>query len=200
MGNEKTGKTTLAIELIKLVNKKRGRRNRRLAKVDAAALNRKGFRYALNKLIGSDLIIENAHTLGKMTLSEIIDVSGMFTDDMLIVLEGETEGIASSSRVQQVFNRVVRIKEYDIKEWVEYGKKYAMDKGYGIDELANLAFYKAIDDFFGANKGIGQKDVENIIDNAISKSGRLGRKVKGIFESKTDGDGLKILQESDFNI
>jgi hypothetical protein len=150
------------------------------------------------------LIIENAHTLGKMTLSEIIDVSGMFTDDMLIVLEGETEGmeelIASSSRVQQVFNRVVRIKEYDIKEWVEYGKKYAMDKGYGIDELANLAFYKAIDDFFGANKGIGQKDVENIIDNAISKSGRLGRKVKGIFESKTDGDGLKILQESDFNI
>ena len=76
----------------------------------------------------------------------------------------------------------------------------AMDKGYGIDELANLAFYKAIDDFFGANKGIGQKDVENIIDNAISKSGRLGRKVKGIFESKTDGDGLKILQESDFNI
>ena len=194
----------MAIELIKLVNKKRGRRNRRLAKVDAAALNRKGFRYALNKLIGSDLIIENAHTLGKMTLSEIIDVSGMFTDDMLIVLEGETEGmeelIASSSRVQQVFNRVVRIKEYDIKEWVEYGKKYAMDKGYGIDELANLAFYKAIDDFFGANKGIGQKDVENIIDNAISKSGRLGRKVKGIFESKTDGDGLKILQESDFNI
>lgn len=204
MGNEKTGKTTLAIELIKLVNKKRGRRNRRLAKVDAAALNRKGFRYALNKLIGSDLIIENAHTLGKMTLSEIIDVSGMFTDDMLIVLEGETEGmeelIASSPRMQQVFNRVVRIKEYDIKEWVEYGKKYAMDKGYGIDELANLAFYKAIDDFFGANKGIGQKDVENIIDSAIGKSGRLGRKVKGIFGSKTDDDGLKILQESDFNI
>lgn len=204
MGNEKTGKTTLAIELVKLVNKKRGRRNRKLAKVDAASLNRKGFRYALTKLIGSDLIVENAHTLGKMTLSEIVDVSGMFTDDMLIVLEGQTEGmealLQTSPRAGQVFNRVIRIKEYDIKEWVEYGKQYAIQQGYTVDELANLAFYKAIDDFFGVNKGIGQKDVEDIIDNAIAKSGRIGRKVKNIFGSKTDDEGLTLLQESDFNI
>lgn len=79
-------------------------------------------------------------------------------------------------------------------------KNMPWTRAMALMKLANLAFYKAIDDFFGANKGIGQKDVENIIDNAISKSGRLGRKVKGIFESKTDGDGLKILQESDFNI
>lgn len=204
MGDEKTGKTTLAIEMIKLVNRKRGRRNRRLAKVDASALNRKGFRYAVTKLVGSDLIVENADQLGKMTVSELIDVSGMFTDDMLIVLEGHTEGmerlIKESPRLETVFNHVVRIKEYDIKEWVEYGIKYAQRKGYRVDELANLAFYKAIDDFFGANKGIGQADVEGIIDNAIEKSGRIGRKVKGIFGSKTDEEGLKVLQESDFDI
>ncbi len=204
MGNEKTGKTTLAIEMIKLVNRKRGRRNRRLAKVDAGALNRKGFRYAVTKLVGSDLIVENADQLGKMTVSELIDVSGMFTDDMLIVLEGDTEGmeklIKESPRLETVFNHVIRIKEYDIKEWVEYGRQYAEEKGYTVDELAKLAFYKAIDDFFGANKGIGQADVEGIIDGAIEKSGRLGRKVKGIFGSKTDDEGLIVLQESDFDI
>ena len=204
MGDEKTGKTTLAIELIKLVNRKRGRRNRRLAKVDANALNRKGFRYAITKLVGSDLIVDNADQLGKMTVSELIDVSGMFTDDMLIILEGSTEGmeqlLKESPRLETVFNHIVRIKEYDIKEWVEYGIKYAERKGYGVDELANLAFYKAIDDFFGLNKGIGQADVEGIIDKAIAKSGRIGRKVKGIFGSKTDDEGLKILQESDFDI
>lgn len=204
MGDEKTGKTTLAIELIKLVNRKRGRRNRRLAKVDANALNRKGFRYAITKLVGSDLIVENAEQLGKMTVSELIDVSGMFTDDMLIVLEGSTEGmellLKESPRLESVFNHIIRIKEYDIKEWVEYGVKYAERKGYAVDELANLAFYKAIDDFFGVNKGIGQEDVEGIIDRAIAKSGRIGRKVKGIFGSRTDDEGLKILQESDFDI
>lgn len=204
MGDEKTGKTTLAIELVKLVNRKRGRRNRRLAKVDAGALNRKGFRYAINKLVGSDLIVENADQLGKMTVSELIDVSGMFTDDMLIVLEGNIEGMETlmkeSPRLESVFNHVVRIKEYDIKEWVEYGKQYALARGYSVDELANLAFYKAIDDFFGANKGIGQSDVEGIIDKAIDKSSRISRKVKGIFGSKTDDEGLIVLQESDFDI
>ena len=91
LGEEKTGKTSLAVEIIKLVNKKRGRRNRRLAKIDATALNKRGFRNSLNKLLGSDLIVENAEKLGAMILSEVVDVSGMFTDDMLIILEGETE-------------------------------------------------------------------------------------------------------------
>ena len=203
-GSEKTGKTTLAIEIIKLVNSKRGRRNRKLAKVSAAALNRRGFRNALNKLLGSDLIIENAELLGPMTLSEIIDVSGMFTDDMIIILEGETEGMTKilneSQRVSQVFNHVITVREYDIKEWAEYGKRYAVKNGYKLDELANLAFYKAIDDFFGTNKGIGKKDVESIVDRAISKSGRIGRKLKGIFASKKDDEGLIILVESDFNV
>lgn len=204
MGDEKTGKTTLAIETIKLVNKKRGRRNRKLAKVDASALKRRGFRNSLNKLLGSDLIIENAHNLGAMTLSEVIDASGMFTDDMLIVLEGETEQmekmIEESPRLSEVFNHVVHIKEYDIKEWVEYGKQYAADQGYKMDELANLAFFKAIDDFFGTNKGIGQSDVETIVDDAINRSGRIRRKLSGVFSSKKDEDGLNTLVESDFHV
>lgn len=204
MGNEKTGKTTLAIEMIKLVNRKRGRRGRRLAKVDAQALNRRGFRNSLNKLLGSDLVIENAQNLGAMTLSEIVDASGMFTDDMLIILEGETEGmegiLETSPRIKSVFNHVIKIKEYDIREWVEYGIRYAEKQGYRVDELGNLAFHKAVDDFFGLNNGIGQKDVENIVNQAIAKSGRLGRKLSGIFSSKKDEEGLIILVESDFNI
>lgn len=51
LGEEKTGKTSLAVEIIKLVNKKRGRRNRRLAKIDATALNKRGFRNSLNKYL-----------------------------------------------------------------------------------------------------------------------------------------------------
>ena len=147
LGEEKTGKTSLAVEIIKLVNKKRGRRNRRLAKIDATALNKRGFRNSLNKLLGSDLIVENAEKLGAMILSEVVDVSGMFTDDMLIILEGETEPmekmLKDSPRLSKVFNHVIRIKQYDIKEWVEYGKRYAKDKGYVMEELASLAFYKA---------------------------------------------------------
>lgn len=204
MGNEKTGKTTLAIELIKLVNRKRGRRNRKLAKVDARVLNRKGFKYVLGKLVGSDLIIENADQLGKMTVISLLDGCGMFTDDMLIILEGNEDGmeelLKENPKLETTFNHIVRIKEYNIEEWVEYGKHYALNKGYEMDELANLAFYKAIDDYFGANKGISQDNVEEIIDNAIAHTKKLGRKFKGIFGSKSKNDGLNLLQESDFEI
>ena len=203
MGNEKTGKTTLAVEIIKLVNKKRGRRDRKLAKIDASALNRRGFRNSLNRLMGSDLIIDNAGNLGAMTISEIVDASGMFTDDMLIIMEGgfdEMEKIISDSpRVESVFNHVITIREYDVKEWVEYAKKYAGQQGFKVDELANLALFKAVDDFFGENKGIGKEDVEMIVDNAIAKSGRLGRKLTGIFSSNKADEGMKVLLESDFN-
>ena len=202
LGEEKTGKTSLAVEIIKLVNKKRGRRNRRLAKIDATALNKRGFRNSLNKLLGSDLIVENAEKLGAMILSEVVDVSGMFTDDMLIILEGETEPmekmLKDSPRLSKVFNHVIRIKQYDIKEWVEYGKRYAKDKGYVMEELASLAFYKAIDDYFGEHKGIGRADVEKLVDTAIANSHKLGRKLSGLFSSNKNDDGLYILTESDF--
>ena len=202
LGEEKTGKTSLAVEIIKLVNKKRGRRNRRLAKIDATALNKRGFRNSLNKLLGSDLIVENAEKLGAMILSEVVDVSGMFTDDMLIIFEGETEPmekmLKDSPRLSKVFNHVIRIKQYDIKEWVEYGKRYAKDKGYVMEELASLAFYKAIDDYFGEHKGIGRADVEKLVDTAIANSHKLGRKLSGLFSSNKNDDGLYILIESDF--
>ena len=202
LGEEKTGKTSLAVEIIKLVNKKRGRRNRRLAKIDATALNKRGFRNSLNKLLGSDLIVENAEKLGAMILSEVVDVSGMFTDDMLIILEGETEPmekmLKDSPRLSKVFNHVIRIKQYDIKEWVEYGKRYAKDKGYVMEELASLAFYKAIDDYFGEHKGIGRADVEKLVDTDIANSHKLGRKLSGLFSSNKNDDGLYILIESDF--
>lgn len=202
LGEEKTGKTSLAVEIIKLVNKKRGRRNRRLAKIDATALNKRGFRNSLNKLLGSDLIVENAEKLGAMILSEVVDVSGMFTDDMLIILESETEPmekmLKDSPRLSKVFNHVIRIKQYDIKEWVEYGKRYAKDKGYVMEELASLAFYKAIDDYFGEHKGIGRADVEKLVDTAIANSHKLGRKLSGLFSSNKNDDGLYILIESDF--
>ena len=202
LGEEKTGKTSLAVEIIKLVNKKRGRRNSRLAKIDATALNKRGFRNSLNKLLGSDLIVENAEKLGAMILSEVVDVSGMFTDDMLIILEGETEPmekmLKDSPRLSKVFSHVIRIKQYDIKEWVEYGKRYAKDKGYVMEELASLAFYKAIDDYFGEHKGIGRADVEKLVDTAIANSHKLGRKLSGLFSSNKNDDGLYILIESDF--
>ena len=68
----------------------------------------------------------------------------------------------STTLIKGNLTTFIRIKQYDIKEWVEYGKRYAKDKGYVMEELASLAFYKAIDDYFGEHKGIGRLMLRNL--------------------------------------
>ena len=201
MGDEKTGKTTMAFEIIKLVNKKSERRNRKIAKISASTLNRKSFTSILGKIKGCDLVVENAHDLHGTTIQELVKVLEPNDLDSIIILEGETsameELLASSFSLGQTFDHVIKIKQYNIREWVAYGSDYAETQGYKLDEVAELALFKSIDDAFGAHKGISKLDVEEIIDKAISRSDRFGRK---LFGSKKDDDGLKLLDESDFNI
>ena len=201
MGDEKTGKTTMAIEIIKLVNKKSERRNRKIAKISASTLNRKGFASVLGKIKGCDLIIENGHEIHPTTIQEIVKALSPNTTDSIIILEAETEPmeelLSSTVGLGQAFTHVVRIKQYNIREWVAYGSEYAKTQGYKLDEVAELALFKSIDDAFGAHKGISRLDVEEIIDKAIARSDRFGKK---LFGSKKDDEGLIFLDESDFNI
>ena len=199
-GDEKSGKTTLAIDIIKMVNAKRGRAGRRIAEV----LNRRGFTAALNKLMGSDLIVEKATDLNSEQIDEIIKSAKLYTNDMLIVLEGETDAMADmfdeNEELKQIFDYPILIKTYNVKEWVAYGVQYAKDNGFNINEMGMLALFKAIDDWYGTKKEISQKDVEQILDVAIKRAKhKLGRKIVGIFKTK-DKDDLQILKEADFNI
>lgn len=203
-GDEKSGKTTLAIDIIKMVNAKRGRTGRRIAKVNAEVLNRRGFTAALNKLMGSDLIVEKATDLNSEQIDEIIKSAKLYTNDMLIVLEGETDAMADmfdeNEELKQIFDYPILIKTYNVKEWVAYGVQYAKDNGFNINEMGMLALFKAIDDWYGTKKEISQKDVEQILDATIKRAKhKLGRKIVGIFKTK-DKDDLQILKEADFNI
>lgn len=201
MGDEKTGKTTMAFEIIKLVNKKSERRNRKIAKISAETLNRKSFTSILGKIKGCDLVVENAHDLHTTTVQEMVKALAPNDLDSIIILEAETnameELLSSSFSLGQTFDHVIKIKQYNIREWVAYGSEYAKTQGYKLDEVAELALFKSIDDAFGAHKGISKVDVEEIIDMAINRSDRFGKK---LFGSKKDDEGLKLLDESDFNI
>ena len=198
VGDEKTGKTTMAIEIIKLVNKKRGRLDRRVAKIDAISFNSKSFDKVARKLKSCDLIIEDAHLMTDTTLENMIEGMKHYTDDMIVVLEGETKQVKKMFEtvpsMKNVFDNVIAIKQYNIKEWVAFGKNMAKEQGFVIDDMAELAFYKAIDDTFGKNKGISQADVEQIVEKAIAKRSKFK-----LFGTKKDSEGLKILEESDFN-
>ncbi len=198
VGGEKSGKTTMAIELIKLINRKRGRMDRRIAKIDAISFNSKSFEKVARKLKSCDLIIEDAHLMTDATLKGMLEGMKHYTDDMIVIIEGETKQVKQmfekNPEMKTVFDNIIPIKQYNIKEWVAFGKALATEKGFVIDDMAELAFYKAIDDTFGKNKGISQADVEKIVEKAIAKRSKFK-----LFGVKKDAEGLKILEESDFN-
>ena len=108
--------------------------------------------------------------------------------------------LEESPKMKEIFNYIIEIHEYDLKKWGEYAQEYAKEKGYEMDAMAKLACHKAIDDAFGAKLRITQSDVDELVEEAIAHSKKLGRKLSRLFKPKKTEDGLIILVESDFNV
>ena len=199
MGDEKSGKTTLAIDILKTVNKRRERIGRKIAKVNAQVFNKKGISQYMQKLIGSDLIIENAGLLNEYAIEELIDSMQYYTDDMIVVLEDEGDSLNrildDYPDLDQMFDNQIVVKDYDINEWVKYAKDYAKQNNYVVDDLGTLALYARIDDEYGIRNGLSEEDIEDIMDSVMRKaSHKLMRKVFG----KNKNDGFNVLKEADF--
>lgn len=199
MGDEKSGKTTLAIDILKTVNKRRERLGRKIAKVNAQVFNKKGISQYMQKLIGSDLIIENAGLLNEYAIEELIDSMQYYTDDMIVVLEDEGDALNrildDYPDLDQMFDNQIVVKDYDINEWVKYAKDYAKQNNYVVDDLGTLALYARIDDEYGIRNGLSEEDIEDIMDSVMRKaSHKLMRKVFG----KNKNDGFNVLKEADF--
>ena len=84
-GSAKIGKTTLGLSIIKAANRGRNRSGRRVAKVKASVLNKRGVALAMTQILGTDLIIEQAGNLMPNTLVDLMIAMKNYTEEMLIV-------------------------------------------------------------------------------------------------------------------
>ncbi len=203
-GEAKSGKTTLALEIIKTSNKDRSRTGRKVAKVKGTTLNKRGIKNVMAKLLGTDLIIEQAGSLMPQQVSELIDTLNGYTGNMLVVLEDDKVAIDRlielHPKLAEMFSNQIVIKEYDINEWVRIAKEYAQSQDYGVDEMGTLALYAKINDVYGKKKEIEKNDVQMIIDDAIKHSEKknIGKLFEIVFSRKYKDSDLTMLRESDF--
>lgn len=203
MGDEKSGKTTLAIELIKVINEQRGRNARKIAKISASALNKRGFANSFNKLLKCDLIIEDASKLDADTIEEIVTAGQYYTDDMVIILEDSSSDmkkfIDENPTLQEMFGNKLILKEFNLQEWVAYAEEYAETQGYMIDSVGQLALAHTIDEVYGIRQGMEEEDIKEIVDKAIEKASRkISKKFTRIFSGGKDEMELDVLREKDF--
>lgn len=201
MGDAKSGKTTLALSIIKAANKGRGRTKRKVAKVKASALNKKGISAAMSQILGTDLIIEQAGNLMPGTVVDLIAAMKTYTEEMIIVLEDDKAAlerlVTAHPALEDIFNNQISIKEFSIDDFVRVGKEYAQSKNYVIDEMGTLALYAKIDDYSGKNQGISRTEIYEIIDEAISHAERF-KISRLIGKLKRTHYEMGLLKEEDF--
>lgn len=204
IGDHKSGKTTLATELMKNLNKATNRKGRKIAKISGDRLNNKGIKETIAHLIGADLLVERAGEMNRTTTQELLNAMAGYTGGMLVVLEDTNDGmerlIAENPEVEVRFTHKIVLKEYEISEWVALAKEYAEELDYGIDEMGVLALSAKIDSLYAQKTVVDLDDIKDIIDAAIEHSERknIKRLFETVFSRKYKDSDLTMLRENDF--
>lgn len=198
VGEHKSGKTTMAVEVMKEVNRIRDRKGRKIAKISGERLNYKGIRETFSHLKDADLLVEHAGRMSKSTFQGLLRFMSGETGGMLVVFEDTKDGmeyiLSQVPEARTYFSYYLELREVEVSEWAELARQYAREKGFKIDDMAKLALSAKIAALYQDVSIIEFDDVKDIINDAIRKYNR-----KHIFKKhKKDDDTYFVLKEADF--
>ena len=201
-----SGKTMLASNLIKVLQNETGKLMGPAGKIDAEQLNKKDIAAVMSKVEGGSLIIEHASQLTEASMETLRQQMSLSSTHVLVVLEAEKDQVekklAKNTKFASMFTEKITIPIFTIDELVNFGKVYALENGYAVDEMAILAMYNRINLIQHLGRPTSLIEVRDIMENAISKAERGGIKAAfGRLGSKRyDEDGNLILREKDFDL
>lgn len=205
-GGSGTGKTVFATNFIKALQKLTGKPNGKIGKVEADVLNKKDIGKLYTKIAGGCLIIEG---VGELSKDSLVKLGTLLADDTLgtlVIIEDVKQGIEKALIRDEVFasmftERII-IPVFTSDELVNFGKAYARENGYCIDEMGVLALYNCISNIQKLDKETTIAEVKEIVDDAIAhvESGTFRKAFSILMSSRFDEDDYVILHEKDFNI
>ncbi|MGL6199342.1 MAG: hypothetical protein ACRC3H_10465 [Lachnospiraceae bacterium] len=204
IGRKGTGKTVLAVDLVKAIQKEREIKQGRVAIITGEALNKKELDGIFKKLYGGALIIEKAGKLNTRTIKELDSLMEDQTGEMLVILEEQRKPLekifAANPRFKKKFTSKIELPVFINDELVTFGQTYAKENGYRIDDMGILALYSRIDVMQREDHAVTVTEVKEIMDEAIEHSQKANVKhlVKRVFGKSTDESERIILKEDDF--
>ena len=203
-GDPGSGRTTLGIRFAKALCQGRGSSAARVAKIYAEDFNKKDIPSTVAKIAGGTLIIEEAGDLAEESIAQLSKAMEFRTDGLLVILEDEKsylkELFDKNPTFAEKFTSEISIPIMTNDELVTFGKIYAYDEDYRIDDSATVALYNRISEMQTPEHPVCIADVRDIVDDAIQRSERTGiRKLGRILSHKRyDEDDRVILYEKDF--
>lgn len=203
-GGNGCGKTMLATALIKALQKETKHPKGKVGKIDAKMLNEKDLSKLLQKVAGGCLIIERA---GEMIRETAVKLSLLLENDesgVLVIMEdtrtGLDQALGQEEGLAKKFTEKIKIPVFTSDELVEFGKTYAHDLDYEIDNMGVLALYNRISNIQRLDQATTLTEVKGIVDEAIANAEKKSlKKAFSIITSRryTEDDYI-ILREKDF--
>lgn len=204
IGRKGSGKTVLAVDVVKAIQKSRKLKQGKVGIVTAESLNKKDVAGILEKLHGGAIIIEKASRLNRKTVDTMCEIMEGQTGELLVVLEDERKPmeklLAAFPQFAKKFTSRLEVPVFINDELVTFGQTYAKENGYKIDEMGILALYSRIDILQREEKVVTVADVKEILDDAIENSQKASFKklVKKFIGKNTDESDRILLREEDF--
>ncbi len=203
-GGAGCGKTVLAAALIKALQKEEKHLNGKVGKIDAGILNKKDLTKMLKKVAGGCLIIERAGGISRETAVKLSLLLEQDDSGVLVIMEDTRSGLDTAlgqdDGFAKKFTEKIKIPVFTSDELVEFGKAYAHDLDYEIDNMGVLALYNRISNIQRLDQPTTLTEVKEIVDEAIEKAEKKSlKKAFSIITSRryTENDYI-LLREKDF--
>ena len=206
IGRKGSGKTVLAVDIVKAIQKQRSLKQGKVAIVTGESLNKKELTNIIQKLRGGAIIIEHAGKLNARTVKELSYLMEKKTGELLFVLEDQRKPLerlmTANPEFKKKFSSKLELPVFINDELVTFGQTYAKENGYKLDEMGILALYSRIDVMQREDHAVSVAEVKEIMDEAISHSQKANVKhlARRVFGKGTDDSDRIILKEEDFRI
>ena len=189
LGRKGSGKTVLAVDIVKAIQKQRRLKQGKVAIVTGDSLNKKDIGSIIDKLNGGALIIEKASKMNDRTIRELNDMMDEQTGELLFLLEDQKKPLermfASHREFKRKFTSRLELPVFINDELVTFGQTYAKENGYRIDEMGILALYSRIDMMQREDHAVTVAEVKEIMDLLPRHSTPRSSKRKKSPRSKT---------------
>lgn len=201
-GEHGTGKTVLAIDVVKAIYQVKNKKDAKVGKITAKSLNNKKVADVMKKIRGGALVIEQAGSMSEKTVNDLDRWMCSMTEESLIVLEDSKEDLYQCLVKNPVFARkfisTIEIPVFNNDELIEFARHYANEIGYSIEEMGILALYNEIGNRQTDDHNVTVAEVKELVDRATDREAKfsIGKFLAG--NKRYDDEKRVILKEKHF--
>ncbi|MCM1303579.1 MAG: hypothetical protein NC305_02165 [Lachnospiraceae bacterium] len=203
-GEEGMDTVSLAKNMIREVQMTDSNFAGKVAKISGQALNKKDVESTVQQLKSGALIIQKASGMDADTAKRLHKALQQESFGIIIILEDVKKAmnkfLEQHSELAACFTSRMDVESLSNGTLVAFGRKYAREREYSIDDMGILALHTRIDEMQTSDHVVTVLEVKELVDSAIKHANR--KNLKHFFDillaRRYDEEDMIILSERDF--